>query len=138
MTIDPTCLLKGLEAAKQHRDRFDMTHFGYNNKLGFITVSLDMLNEIRHDCNTAMCLAGWASAYIRPETAAKFRAVDDAVIYEVCGVDPYEDYENDNDTESARNLVDIFYKTGDNATIEHVEQLVHEFIEKYTGVTIND
>jgi hypothetical protein len=138
MTIDPTCLLKGLEAAKQHRDRFDMEYFGRNKTLGIDTAVLTTLNEIRHDCGTVMCLAGWASAYVKPETAAIFKHVDDAVIYEVCGVHPYKDYENDNDTESTRNLMDIFYETGDNATIEHVEQLVHEFIEKYTGVTIND
>jgi hypothetical protein len=120
--IDPTCLLKGLEDAKQHRDRFNMDYFCKNGDDDLLC--LDSVDKIRHDCGTVMCLAGWASNHLKPEYRKPYEEVDDLVILDVCGYD--ECYE-------AEDLSSIFYMDGD-STIEEVEIAVHQFIQKYNGV----
>jgi hypothetical protein len=120
--IDPTCLLKGLEDAKQRSDRFDMNYFCKNGEYDLLY--LDSVDKIRHNCGTVMCLAGWASAHIKPENRKPYEAIDDLVILDVCGSD---------ECDEADDLNSLFYM-GEDTTIEEVEIAVHQFIQKYNGV----
>lgn len=116
--INAEPLLKGLEDAKKFPDRFDMGSYGANAALNIDTSKLSVLNEIRHDCGTTMCLAGWASAYL--PAGVDGNDIEQSVVDFVCAETP----------EARAQLIAIFYSTA--LEIEDVEERVHKFISRFS------
>jgi hypothetical protein len=131
MTIDPTCLLKGLEDAKANPERFNMAEYCVTDS-GQYKVTTPAINLVRHHCATVMCLAGWASAYITSNPGAKvYWDVIDEMMGNNHNAGVWDDLDKILHGCSAWYPEDTELQ---NLTIEDVEAAVHQFIKKYNGV----
>jgi hypothetical protein len=94
-----------------------MSYWCKNPETGKKYAGVTQINLARNDCNTVMCLAGWASAYLTDNSDTE--AVDWAVVRTVCG-----------SNEAARNeLRDLFQDV--KADLIAVEEDVYSFVKKF-------
>jgi len=118
--INPMPLIWGLRDARLSPDRFDMQYWCLNKNQNEGSVYLAEVNQIRHDCGTVMCLAGWASAYVLAEQKDGTNwAIDDAVIYKVCGEDDSAGFD----------LRCLFSRLDD--SLDQIEAAVYAFVGKH-------
>lgn len=130
--INPEPLLKGLADAKRNADRFNMKNWCLSNGKS-IYFHERVIKAAEADCNSVLCIAGWASFYI-PVNEKENVFVHDAVVSYCCG--------GNLNSKAASDLYNVI--CGSNAiypleimvqdiTLQMVEESIHEWIVDNCG-----